>query len=268
MLNVINQANVWSPMTVATQQMGILNYPLINTTVSRPERVQRVTVANDMTVYETSIWIWTLGYNHGWLEAEWYSKRFQENNIAGNILPSLSLQMLEQNLGIKNPTHRMTIKSAIDYLFPSNKQEQLKAPIEIGFGEKRPGFAVFNGNLESFSSEMCTLSSSEDDMSESGISTNTSSSAYSPMKTTINFGDRRSSAKNLVRFKVLKTLKVRAGVSLKERKIGVLKKNEIVTVNLVNGRRARVISESKAPAISGWVSLHGETGSPYLEPLE
>jgi len=271
MLNVINQANVWSPMTVATQQMGILNYPLINTAVSKPERVQRVTVANDMTVYETSIWIWTLGYNHGWLEAEWYSKRFQENNIAGNILPSLSLQMLEQNLGIKNPTHRMTIKSAIDYLFPSGNQGQLKdlkAPIEIGFGEKRPRIAVSNEELESLNSEMYTPSSSEDCMSESGFSTNSSSSADSPMNSTIHVGDSWSSAKNLLRFKVLKTLKVRAGVSLKERKIGVLKKNEIVTVNLVDGRRARVISESKAPAISGWVSLHGETGSPYLEPLE
>lgn len=268
MLNVINQANVWSPMMVATQQMGIFNYPLINTAVLKPECVQRVKVANDMTVYETSIWIWTLGYNHGWLEAESYSKRFQANNIAGNILPSLSLQLLEQNLGIQNPTHRMTIKSAIDYLFPSNVQGQLKAPIEIGFGEKTPDITVSNEEFESLNSEMCTSSGSEDDMSESGISTNSSSSAYSPMNSTINVGDRRSSAKNLVRFKVLKTLKVRAGVSLKERKIGVLKKKEIVTVNLVDGRRARVISEHKSPAISGWVSLHGETGSPYLEPLE
>jgi len=268
MLNVINQANVWSPIEVATQQIGILNYPLINTAVLKPEGVQRVKMANDMTVYETSIWIWTLGYNHGWLEAEWYSKRFQEYNIAGNILPSLSLQFLELNLGIQNPTHRMTIKSAIDYLFPSNVQGQLKSPIEIGFGEKRPGIAVSNEELESLSSEMCTPSGSEDDMSESGISTNSSSSADNPMNGTINVGDRRSSAKNLVRFKVLKTLKVRAGVSLKERKIGVLRKNEIVTVNLVDGRRARVITEHKSPAISGWVSLYGETGSPYLESLE
>jgi len=268
MLNVINQANVWSPMMVATQQMGILYYPLINTAVVKPELVKRVTVANDMTVYETSIWIWTLGYNHGWSEAEWYSKRFQENNIAGNILPSLSLQMLEQNLGIQNPIHRMTIKSTIDYLFPSNKQGQLKAPIEIGFGEKRLRIAVSNEELESLKSEMCTPSGSEDCMSESGLSTNSSSAADSPMNSTIHVGARRSTAKNLVRFKVLKTLKVRAGVSLKERKIGVLKKDDIITVNLVDGRRARVISESKAPAISGWVSLHGETGSPYLEPLE
>jgi len=268
MLNVINQANVWSPMMVATQQMGILNYPLINTAVLKPERVQRVKVANDMTVYETSIWIWTLGYNHGWFEAEWYSKRFQENNIDGNILPSLSLQMLEQSLGIVNPTHRITIKSAIDCLFPTNKQEQLKVPIEIGFGEKRPGIAVFNEELESLNSEMCMRSGSVDVMSESGFSSNLSSLGGSPMKSWILVGNRRSSAKNLVRFKVLKTLKVRAGVSLKDRKIGVLKKNQIVTVNLVDGRRARVSSQGKAPAISGWVSLHGETGSPYLEPLE
>merc|ERR1719295_1011814 len=128
----------------ANEYMAVLNYPLINTAVLKPERRQKVTVSSDMSVYETSIWIWTLGYNHGWLESEWYSKMFQENNIAGNILPSLSLQMLEQNLGIQNPTHRMTIKSAIDYLFPSYKQEQLKAPIEIGFGEKMPGNVACN----------------------------------------------------------------------------------------------------------------------------
>jgi hypothetical protein len=255
-------------MVAVNQQKGMLNYPIINTAVLQPERVQRVRVANDMTVYETSIWIWTLGYNHGWLEAEWYSKRFQENNIAGNILPSLSLQMLEQNLGIQNPTHRMTIKSTIDYLFPANKQEQFKAPIEIGFGEKRPGSTVSNEELESLNSEMCTPSGSVDGMSESGFSTNASSLGDSLMNSTIHVGDRRSSAKNLVRLKVLKRLKIRAGVSLKDRKIGVLEKSEIVTVNLVDGRRARVISENKAPAISGWVSLHSETGSPYLEPLE
>jgi len=257
---------------VANKQIGMLNYPIINTAINtavlKPECVQRVKVANDMTVYETSIWIWTLGYNHGWLLAEWYSKRFQENHIDGNILPSLSLQMLEQNLGIKNPTHRMMIKSAIDYLFPSNKQEQLKAPIEIGFEDKRQGIVASNEELKSINSEMCTPYSSVDGMSESGFSTNSSSSGDSPMNNTIPVRVRRSIVKKLVRFKVLNTLKVRAGVSLKDRKIGVLKKDKIVTVNQEDGRRARVIFEDKAPAISGWVSLNSETGSPYLEPLE
>jgi len=257
---------------VENQQMGMLNYPIINTTIKtamlKPEPLQRVMVANDMTVFETSIWIWTLGYNHGWLLAECYAKSFQENHIAGNILPSLSLQALEQKLGIQNPAHRMMIKSAIDYLFPSTEQERFKAPIEIGFGEKRQGIVASNEELESLNSEMCPSRGSVDGMSESGFSTNSSSSGDSPMNRTIHVCDRQSSAKNLVRFKVLKTLKVRAGVSLKDKKIGLLKKDEIVTVNQVDGRRARVISEDKAPAISGWVSLNSETGSPYLEPLK
>jgi len=162
----------------------------------------------------------------------------------------------------------MMIKSAIDYLFPSTEQERFKAPIEIGFGEKRQGIVASNEELESLNSEMCPSRGSVDGMSESGFSTNSSSSGNSPMYRTIHVCDRRSSAKNLVRFKVLKTLKVRAGVSLKDKKIGLLKKDEIVTVNQVDGRRARVISEDKAPAISGWVSLNSETGSPYLEPLK
>jgi len=270
MNNVLNQANVWSPMMVANQQMAMLNYPIntaINTAVLKPELVQRVTVANEMTVYETSIWIWTLGYNHGWLEAKWYSKKFQENHISGNILPSLSLQMLE-HLGIQNPTHRMMIITAIDYLFPSIKQEQFEGPIAIGLGEKRQGSVASNEELESIYSEMCTPSGSVDGMSESGFSTNSSSSGDSPMNRTIQVGDGRSNTKNFVRFKVLKTLKIRAGVSLKDRKVGVLKKDDIVTMIQVDGRRARVISEDKAPATSGWVSLHSEMGSPYLEALE
>jgi len=257
---------------VENQQMGMLNYPIINTTIKtamlKPEPLQRVMVANDMTVFETSIWIWTLGYNHGWLLAECYAKSFQENHIAGNILPSLSLQMLELNLGIKNPTHRMMIKSAIDYLFPSNKLEQLKAPIEIGFEEKRQGIVASNDELESINSEECTPFGSVDGMSVSGFSTNSSSSGDSPMNNTIHVRGRRSIVKKRIRFKVLKTLKVRAGVSLKDRKTGVVKKDEIVTVNQVDGRRARVIFEDRAPAISGWVSLTSETGTPYLEPLE
>jgi len=272
MLNVINQANVGSPVMVANKQIGMLNYPIINTAINtavlKPECVQRVKVANDMTVYETSIWIWTLGYNHGWLLAEWYSKRFEENHIDGNFLPLLSLQILEQNLGIENPTHRRMIKSAIDYLFPSNKQEQLKAPIEIGFEDKRQGIVASNEELESINSEMCTPGGSVDGMSESGFSTNSSSSGDSSMNNTIHVRERRSIVKKHVRFKVLKTLKVRSGVSLKDQKIGVLKKGEIVTVNHVDGRRARVICEDRAPAIPGWISLNSETGNPYLKPLE
>jgi len=255
----------------ANQQMAVLNYPIINNAINtamlKPERVQRITAANDMTVYETSIWVWTLGYNHGWLEAEWYSKRFQENHISGNILPSLSLHMLEK-LGIQNLTHRMMIISAIDYLFPSKKQEQLKAPIEIGLGEKRQGSVASNEELESINSEMCTPSCSVDGMSESAFSFNSSSLGDSPMKRTIHAGDGRSSTKIFVRYKVLKTLKIRAGVSMKDRKVGVLKKDEIVKVIQVDGRRARIISEDRAPATSGWVSLRSETGSPYLEGLE
>merc|ERR1719474_543750 len=157
------------------------------------------------------------------------------------------------------------IVSAINYLFPSNKQEQLKPLIEIGLGEKRQGSEASNEELESINSEMCASSGSVDGMSESGFSTNSSSSCDSPMNRTIHVGDGRSSAN---RFKVLKTLKIRAGVSLKDRKVGVLKKDEIVTVIQVDGRRARVISEDKAVATSGWVSLHSETGSPFLEALE
>jgi len=55
-------------------------------------RVSRIKTANEMTTEETSIWIWTLGYNLGWLEAQDYAKSFKDNAIDGSMLPMLSLR--------------------------------------------------------------------------------------------------------------------------------------------------------------------------------
>lgn len=344
MLSVINPGNLWSPVIAAAHvQRGGLSYPNIFPAVCKPKPLHKVTVADKMTLIETSMWIWTLGYNSGWPEAEQYSKIFRENGISGNILPLLSLQNLQYCLGIQNPNHCMTIKSAIDFLFPNTEERQLKAPIEIERGVDS------KEERESLSRVTHTNSASVEVMSESVSSTITSSSEDSIINSRIlQFGkntvsrstcriltlrrDQRSLVRNseqlksrfaevdytvwihpnrmkpdsyivifdnkeiavkassqskvigydlaeyldgrprphrLVRFRILIKLKVRAGMSMQDRKIGVLKKNEIVTVNEVQGRRVRVTSiQDKEPMTSGWVSLQSRTGTPFLERLD
>jgi len=80
--------------------------------------------------------------------------------------------------------------------------------------------------------------------------------------------DIHQSPHKLVRFKALITLKVRAGISFNDRKIGLLKKNQIVTVNQVAGRRARIIFFQDKERMTGWVSLHSGAGTMFLEQLE
>lgn len=348
MFSVINPVNVWSPVNIVDGQSCILKHPMIVPALTEPNPSQKVTTAEKMTVYETSIWIWTLSYNNGWLEAEWYSRNFQNNDVTGNMLPSLSLHMLQHILGIKNPDHRLTIKSAIDFLFPNAKKtEPFKAP-KIGLGEIRQGSLGSNDELGSLNSLTFSTGGSADDMSESVCSTIASLPRDNHMTSMIQVGqntvsknrcmiltlgpdqevsfqeteqlksrfaefnynveilptnsksdsyivifddelnalkaraqsraigynlakysDRQPSPRNLVRFKALIKLKVRAGMSLKDRKIGSLKKNQIVTVNQVEGRRARVIFfQDNELMNSGWVSLHSETGTTFLERLE
>jgi len=339
--------NVWTPMKVGDGQIGV-EYPIIYPGLCTPKPFHKVTIAEEMTVYETSIWIWSLGYQNGWAEAEWYSKSFQNNNVAGKMLSSLSLHTLQHHLGIQNPNHRMTIKCAIDFLFPiTKKAEYFRAPIEIGLIDKRQGCATSSDEPEYFLRVSCSSRDSVDDMWESVVST-TSSSGDNYMNSTIQVGkdsvsknrcliltlrqdqrvfvgdteqlkrrfavfnytveilpnrrkpdsyivifddeenalkanvqskaigyklakyqDRRPSDHNLGRFKTFIKLKVRAGKSLRDRKIGVLKKNKIVTVNLVEGRRALItFFQDKETITSGWVSLQSETGAPFLERLE
>jgi len=77
----------------------------------------RFTIANQMTPEETSIWIWTMGYNFGWLDAKSYAESFWDNQIWGNMLPVLSLRQLEKDLGIINRNHCLAIKREIEFCF-------------------------------------------------------------------------------------------------------------------------------------------------------
>jgi len=102
----------------------------------------RVAYANEMTVHETSIWIWTLGYKYGWLDAQCYAESFQDNQIAGWMLPSVSLRMLE-DIGIRNRNHCMEIMRAIALLFPRTNENHFRVQIGSGLGDQRQGSVVY-----------------------------------------------------------------------------------------------------------------------------
>jgi len=342
MFSVIKPINVCGPVKVVDGQSGIFKRPIIYSSIPETTPVQKFTLVEEMTVYETSIWIWTLGYNNRWPEAEWYSINFRKNAVAGYMLPSLSRDILKYCLGVQNPNHRMAIRSAIEFLFPNTKKdEQFKAATEIGLGDARHGSVDSGFKLESHNSLTCSTSGSVEDMS---VSDCTESSGDNYMNDTLagenivsknrclilslnpyrqislreteqlksrfaefnytvkilpnsskpnsyiiifdneqnalkacarskaigynlaKYSDRHPSP--VVRFKALITLKVRAGISFNDRKIGLLKKNQIVTVNQVAGRRARISFFQDKERLTGWVSLHNGAGTTFLEQLD
>jgi len=137
----------------------------------------RLKIADEMTVYETSIWIWTFGYNLGWPEAQVYAKNFLDNAIAGDMLSSLSLTMLKVELGIQNINHRLTIKREIDFYFPKTNENKFKGPVGMGLRNKILGSVISTDELTGTISSMSIGSASVDCSVDSVFSTSAGSSA-------------------------------------------------------------------------------------------
>jgi hypothetical protein len=79
----------------------------------------------------------------------------------------------------------------------------------------------------------------------------------------------RPTPKRPLKYKSLAVLKIRTGKSLNADVVGILNKGEIVTVNQVKGRRARLIEEKENGEFVtiGWVSIHEEDGFSLLRQL-
>jgi hypothetical protein len=72
-----------------------------------------------------------------------------------------------------------------------------------------------------------------------------------------------------IQFKALDDLRIRSGKALTGKVVGEVKKNELVTVNQVKGRRARLMVIDKGRTYNrGWVSVHTSEGKPLLERQE
>jgi len=161
MNNVIcNPCILYSSLTEAAADRKHIGSPY-ETFPGAPKEI-RLKVADEMTVYETSIWIWTLGYNLGWPEAKVYAKIFLDNAISGDVLSALSVIMLEEELGIHNINHRIAIKREIDFYFQHTNENQFKVPAGMGLREEMHGSVISTDELTATNSSMSIGSASVD----------------------------------------------------------------------------------------------------------
>jgi len=297
-----------------------------NATVNKE---RRYTIADEMTVYQTYIWIWTCGYIFGWPDAQVYAKNFFDNDIAGSLLPGLTPGMLEKHLGIHNRNHCLAIKREIDKCFPRTKENHIRVQAGMGLGEQDDYMAPFPS--------IRTGSVSVYNMSDSVTSTDVSLSADSEVSSIVprrrrclaltlrseqkvqvgqkqdikskfaklgynvevRFGEkansyilefddeemalkanaqfknlgykltryrpRRPSPSKPVFYRVLSRATVRVGKSFKGKIVMTLEKDDIILVDQVKGRRARVILGGERV---GWVSVHSDVGYQFLERCE
>jgi len=81
---------------------------------------------------------------------------------------------------------------------------------------------------------------------------------------------RKPSPKCLVKYKALADLWIRTGKSMQQRRTErIIRKNEIVTVNQVKGRRARIVSIVNGEQKNiGWVSLHTLNGESLMKRVD
>jgi len=138
------------------------------------QKYKRFTLVHEMTVYDTSIWIWTFGWNNRWVEARVYSESFFKNAITGDQLSALSLSMLEKDLGIQNLDHCMAIKRYIDCHFQETNSHHGGVPIVIGPGEESQRSTVSMNQVTTSRSSMSIASASAESMADTVFNTDAS----------------------------------------------------------------------------------------------
>jgi len=156
--------NIIIPFILYRPETAVEEMDIASSSITKPTRF---TLAHEMTVFETSMWIWTFGWNNRWPEAKVYSECFSKNAITGYLLPTLSLSMLKEDLGIQNVDHCMAIKNYIDCHFQKTNLLQCGVPIIRGPGEE-------NGRSTFSMDEATTIRSSMSIASASEVNTDAS----------------------------------------------------------------------------------------------
>jgi len=156
--------NIIIPFILYRPETAVEEMDIASSSITKPTRF---TLAHEMTVFETSMWIWTFGWNNRWPEAKVYSESFSKNAITGYLLPTLSLSMLKEDLGIQNVDHCMAIKNYIDCHFQKTNLLQCGVPIIRGPGEE-------NGRSTFSMDEATTIRSSMSIASASEVNTDAS----------------------------------------------------------------------------------------------
>jgi len=150
--------NIFFPFTLYRPDTAAKVIDSASSSITKPTRF---TPVHQMTVFETSIWIWTFGWNNRWPEGKVYSESFSKNAITGYLLPTLSLAMLKEDLGIQNVDHCMAIKNYIDCHFQKTNLLQCGVPIIRGPGEESQRSTVSMDEATTIRSSMSIASASE-----------------------------------------------------------------------------------------------------------
>jgi len=108
--------------TVVANHWDIVSPPFYLTTNANIVSVSPFRV-EQMTLEETSSWVWRYCHHQGWDEAGCYAENFKEQAITGRGLRYLSDHDLKISLKIINPSHRNELLSAVGNLFQSHTIE-------------------------------------------------------------------------------------------------------------------------------------------------
>jgi len=72
----------------------------------------------------------------------------------------------------------------------------------------------------------------------------------------------------MVKYQALYELNLRSGKSLKKKIVGCVNKNDVIIVNQVKGRRARVVFPQNGEMVTaGWIALYTAKGVPLVKRL-
>lgn len=88
-----------------------------------------LTHVDQMTVCQTERWIMTLGRFYGWVQTDKYATLFRKHNIHGKLLESLTDEMLNSAMGIRDQTHRQVLLLTIQKLHLMDNVDGFMEPI-------------------------------------------------------------------------------------------------------------------------------------------
>merc|ERR1719412_1060622 len=111
----------------STPNYGAQNAPM------PPNSLMSVKPADQMTSEEAARWIGSIGRLKGWVEADTYEQNCMRHEISGFMLSQLTMEDLDQVLGVKKFGHRLEIWCSIRQIFP------YLLPFKRAQGESKPG---------------------------------------------------------------------------------------------------------------------------------
>jgi len=188
--------------------------------------------------------------------------------MASTFMRTGSVSVSDMSDSVTSTNTSLSVNSKLSRIVPRRRclVLTLRSEQKVPDGQKqhiKNQFAKLSYNVEIRSGEKNDSYILEFDDEEKALKANAQSKKFGYQLA--KYRPRRPSANNPVVFKVLSPVTVRVGKGLKGKIIKMLEKDDIIPVNKVKGRRARVILDGGRV---GWVSLHSDKGYQLLERCE